>query len=163
MHGGRDESELQQFYDQWAPHVMLFCRLYIGDTETAANVVGQTFRNYFRSELALHLDHLPTALMSLAIEESNCSGDGGGADVSSDFEWAVLSLPPDERAIFILHGTFDRKLPWVAAVTRLPLTDVSQLWVRALLQLRMRTVKDACSRIFQDCGTVPNTAAATCA
>ena len=163
MHGQRDEDELQQFYERWAPHVMSFCRLYTGDSQTAQTVVEQTFLKYFRAELPLRIDHLPTALMSLAVEESNDSGDGGGPDVDSDFEWAILRLPPEERAVFILHGTLDLHLPWVAAITRTPFAVVSQLWVRALLQLRMSTVKDACSRLFEECPTAQSAAADTCA
>lgn len=162
MHGQRDEGELQQFYEQWAPHVVSFCTLYTGDSQTAQTVTEQTFLNYFHSELPLRLDHLPTALMSLAVEEGNCSG-AGGAESDSDFDWAVLGLPPDERAIFILHGMLDLQLPFVAAVTRTPLAIVSQLWVRALLQLRMSTVKDACSRLFEEYGPAPSAAPGTCA
>ena len=163
MRKQQDEIELQRFYRQWAPHVMLFCRLYTGNSETAEKAVAQTFLKYFRSELRLHLDRVPTALMSLAVEESNCAGDGCGADVDSEFEWAVLGLPPEERAVFILHGMLDLQLPWVAAVGRLSFAAASQLWVRALLQLRMSTVKDDCSRLFEPCDFVPNSAAEICA
>ncbi len=79
MRKQQDENVLRQFYAKWAPHVMLFCRQYTSDSETAETVVEQTFLKYFRTELPLHLDHVPTALMTLAVEESNCSGDGGGA------------------------------------------------------------------------------------
>lgn len=163
MRKQRDEVELQQFYERWAPHVLLFCRFYTGEAETAESVVAQTFLKYFRSELPLLLDRLPTALMSLAVEESACCGDGGGADVDSDFEWAVLALPADERAVFILHGALELQLPWVAAITQLPFSAVSQLWIRALLQLRILTVKDSCSRLFEEYGTAPDAAAGSCA
>ena len=159
----RHEIELQQFYRLWAPHVMSFCRLYMGDSEMAEKAVAQTFLKYFRSELPLHCDRVPTALMSIAVEESDCAGDGGGADVDSGFEWAVLALPPQERAVFILHGMLGLQLPRVAAVTRLSFAAASQLWVRALLQLRMSTVKDDCSRLFEPSAIAPNAAASSCA
>lgn len=153
-----DEIEFQQFYVKWGQHVLTFCRLYIGDTDTAETVVAQTFLQYFRFGLPLDLGHLPPDLLSLAIEESRRSGEGGGADVDSDFEWAVLNLPPEERAVFILHGTLGLQLPAVAAITRLAFCDVCQLWMRALLQLRISMVEDDCSRLFAECGTAPNAA-----
>lgn len=156
---GRDEIELQRFYERWAPHVLLFCRLYIGEAETAEHVVEVTFLKYFRAELPLHIDHLPAALMSLAVDETAQCGDGDGSDVDSDFEWAVLALPPQERAVFILHGPLELPLHWVAAMKRLPSTAVSQLWIRALLRLRFATVKDGCSRLFEEYGTAPKAAA----
>ena len=154
MQERRDEIELQQFYALWAPHVTLFCRLYTGDSEVAETVAAKTFLRYAQSELPLALDGMPSILMALALVESTRSRDGGGADVDSDFEWAVLSLPPDERAVFILHGTLGLPLPSVAAITQLPFSAVDQLWARALLQLRLSTVKDDCSRLFQDRGAV---------
>lgn len=152
MQERRDEIELQQFYARWAPHVTLLCRLYTGDTEVAETVVAETFLRYAQSELPLAFDRMPSILMTLALVESNRSGDGGGADVDSDFEWAVLSLPPDERAVFILHGTLGLPLPSVAAITQLPFLAVDQLWTRALLQLRLSMVKDDCSRLFRQRG-----------
>lgn len=163
MRKQRDEVELQLFYQRWAPHLMLFCRLYMGDRESAEKAVAQTFLHYFRSELPLHRDHVPTVLMTLAVEECNSCGSGDGGDVDSDFEWAVLGLPPEERAVFILHGALGLQLPWVAAVTRLTFAAVSQFWVRALLQLRMSTVKDDCSQLFKHWGTAPTAAADSCA
>lgn len=163
MRRRRDEIELQQFYERWASHVLLFCRLYCGDTETAETVVAQTFLKYFRSELPLHLDRLPTALMSLAIEECTDYDAGGGTEVASDFERGVLALQPDERAVFILHGALELQLPWVAAITQLPFAAMSQLWVRALLQLRISMVKDTCSRLSEEYGTPPSASAGACA
>lgn len=162
MHGQRDEGELQQFYEQWAPHVVSFCTLYTGDSQTAQTVAEQTFLKYFRSDRPLRLDHLPTTLMSLAVEEGNCSG-AGGAESDSDFDWAVLGLPADQRAVFVLHGMLDFPLPFVAAVTRTPFQIVNQLWIQALLQLRICTVKDACSQLFQQCSIPSSLVAGTCA
>jgi DNA-directed RNA polymerase specialized sigma24 family protein len=159
----RTESELRQFYEQWGPFVTTFCKLYLGDSQVTETVVAQAFLKYFRSELPLRRDHVPTALIALALEESNCGGEGGGTDADSAFEWAVLELPPDERAVFILHGVLDLQLPWVAAVTGIPFATVSQLWIRALIQLRMSTVDDGCSRLFAGCVPAPQPVPGACA
>lgn len=149
MSGKRTETELRQFYDQWAAVVNTFSRLYLGDAELAENVVAHSFLLYFRGERPLRLDHLPTTLMSLTLEECDRSG-GGEVETDSQFEAAVLGLTPDERAVFILHGVLDLQLPWVAAVTGIDFPDVCQLWVRALVQLRMVIVRDSCSRLFAE-------------
>lgn len=154
MSGKRTETELRQFYDQWAALVSTFCRLYLGDAELAENVVAQSFLQYFRGELPLQLDHLPTGLMSLTLEECDRSG-GQEVEVDSEFEAAVLGLTPEERAVFILHGVLDLQLPWVAAVTGIAYTDVCQWWVRALVQLRMVIVRDSCSHLFAESALVP--------
>jgi DNA-directed RNA polymerase specialized sigma24 family protein len=154
----RTESELRQFYEQWAAIVSTFCRLYLGDSEIAEEVLTQTFLQYFRRELPLRLDHIPSALMSLALEESN-SRQGGEGDSDSGFESTVLQLPPRERAVFILHGVLSLQLPCVAAITRIAYTDVCRMWVRALLELRVLIVRDSCSRLFDECGPAPGACA----
>ena len=154
MCGKRTETAIRQFYDQWARLVYTFCRLYLGDANLAENVVGQSFLQYFRSGPQLRLDHLPTALMSVTLEECDRSG-GGEVEVDSGFEAAVLGLLPEERAVFILHGVLDLQLPWVAAVTGTSYAGVCQLWVRALVQLRMFMVHDRCSQLFADGGLAP--------
>ena len=138
-----DKNEVRQFYSKWAPHAMLFCRLYTGDIEAAETAVAQTFLKYFRAEPRLPLDHVPVTLMTLAVEESSCSGAERGSGVDSDFERAILDLPPDERIIFILHGALGLQLSQVGAITQRTFDVVSQLWIRALLQLRMSTVKNS--------------------
>lgn len=154
MGGKRTEIELRQFYEQWASVVSTFCRLYLGNVEVAENAVAQSFLQYFRREYPLRLDQLPTALMSLIVEECDRSG-GGEVAVDSEFEAAVLALLPEERAAFILHGVLDLHLPWVAAIMGTPYAEVCQLWVQALVQLRMFIVRDTCSQLFSDGGLAP--------
>lgn len=163
MSNKRAEDELRRFFDRWAAVVNTFCRLYLGNSDASDEVVSQSFLQYFRSGLPLRLDHVPVALMSLALEESNCRVDIGEVEAESDFEWAVLKLPPDQRAVFVLHGVLGLQLPWVAAVTHIAYADVCQLWGCALLQLRMLTVHDGCSRLFDDCGPAPEAAPGACA
>ena len=145
------EDELWRFQEQWAPTVMLFCRLCTGDAQAANDATTHAFEEYFSAGKPLHLDHVPTSLMSLAFEECQSSAGGIGTDVQSEFESAVLSLEPDERAIFILHGVLDLWLPWVAAITRIPFETVNPLWTRALINLRLSTVRDDYSQFFADC------------
>lgn len=161
MSSKRTESELRQFYERWSSFVTMFCKLYLGDSLVSECAVAQAFLQYFRNESPLWLDHVPVALMAIALDESNCAGGSGRSYADSAFEWAVLELPPEERAVFILHGVLDLQLPWVAAITQLPFAAVNQLWMRALLQLRMCTVKDDCSRFLNKYCTGPNAAACT--
>jgi len=93
MSNNRTEIELRRFFQQWAPFVTTFCKLYLGDSQVAETAVARAFLKYFRSELPLRRDHVPTALMSLALEESNCAAGGTGteAEAESAFEWAVLA------------------------------------------------------------------------
>ena len=163
MSNNRTEIELRRFYERWAPFVATFCKLYLGDSQTAEAAVARTFLKYFRSELPLRRDHVPAALMSLALEESNCAGGGTGSEAGSAFEWAVLELPPDKRAVFLLHGLLDLHLASIAAITGSPFATVSQLWICALVQLRMSIVRDGCSRLFACCGPGPLGAAGACA
>lgn len=148
----RAEDEFREFYECWAPALTAFCRLYLGDSRAADAVTTNSFMSYFRRELPLRLDHLPTALVTEALEESASAGEGGGGDVDSEFEWAVLGLEPVERAVFILHGVLELQMPWIAAISQISFEAVNQLWVRALLDLRMAMVRDSCSRLFSECG-----------
>jgi DNA-directed RNA polymerase specialized sigma24 family protein len=147
--GKRTEFELCRFYDQWAPAVNTFCQLYLGNAQQAESVLAESFLQYFRGKRPLRLDHLPAALMSLTLEGCGQSG-GGTVEIESALESAVLGLLPGERAVFVLHGVLDLQLPWVAAVTGTAYLSVCQLWVSALVQLRMAIVRDQCSQAFAD-------------
>ena len=162
MRGKQTEIELRQFYDQWAPMVDTFCRLYLGNAEQAESVVAESFLRYFRGERALRLDHLPAGLMSLALEQCDQSG-GEMVEVDSEFESAVLGLLPEERAVFVLHGVLDLQLPWVAAVTGIAYLTVCQLWASALVQLRRLLDVDHGSERFPGYGLAVESRSGACA
>jgi hypothetical protein len=131
---------------------MLFCRLYTGDAHVATDMTTRALEEYFSTKKPLHLDHVPPTLLSFAFEECNTQANGTstGADIQSEFEWAVVSLKPAERAVFILHGVLDLWLPWVAAITGIPFDTVYQLWSSALINLRVAIVRDESSQLFAD-------------
>lgn len=147
MTAKRTEIELRQFFDRWATLANTFCCLYLGDSELAEQALQQGFLTYIRHDLPLRLDHLPAALMSLILDECDRIAVGE-VDVESQFEAAVLSLLPQERSVFILHGVLGFQLPWIAAVTVSSFSEISQLWVSSLVQLRIVIVRDTCSSLL---------------
>jgi DNA-directed RNA polymerase specialized sigma24 family protein len=155
----RTETELRQFFDRWATLANTFCRLYLGDSELAEQALQQGFLTYIRHGRPLRLDRLPAALMSLILDECDQIAIGE-VDVESQFEAAVLSLLPQERSVFILHGVLGFQVPWIAVVTERSFSEISQLWVSSLVQLRIVIIRDTCSSLLgRRCPTVSNTSA----
>lgn len=154
MGAKRSVLEIRQFYDRWAPLVSTFCRLYMGEATTAEYVTAEAFLDYFRRELPLRLDHVPVALMSLALLQSVQRG-GGEIEVYSRFELAVLGLAPEVRAVFILHGVLEVQLPWITAITATSYRDVCRLWGQALLDLQEYLDYVGDLRRFDSCGLAP--------
>ena len=150
----RTETELRHFFERWATLANTFCRLYLGDSELAEQALQQGFLTYIRHGLPLRLENLPATLMSLILEECDRIAVGE-VDVESEFEAAVLTLLPQERSVFILHGVLGFQLPWIAAVTGRSFSEISQLWVSSLVQLRIVIIRDTCSSLLgRRCPTV---------
>lgn len=133
------ETDIREFYQRWTAMVFTFCRFYLGDDGVGEAATAQTFSAFFKLRLPLYKDRLPIGLLRCALEsvchfltaipeDASCSG----------LRHVVLSLPSDERAVFILHGNLGLHFRWIAAAAGVPRQRIQQLWVRSLARVYQR-------------------------
>jgi len=135
----RDVGEFQEFYQLWSRPVFAFCLLVCGDQARAACLTEQTFAWYFRraDRVALRRSSsVPVALLRSAADLAKTHGSRRpGADLGR-LDQALLELPFQERATFILVSVL-RVEPSAAAVAlRLSTSQLAACWIRAALRLR---------------------------
>jgi hypothetical protein len=135
MGGRRTEEELREFYQRWSAIVFTFCRLHLGDDRHGEAATAQAFSAFLRLALPLQKDRLPIGLLRSALESVRYFPVAVPKH-ASHLRHLLLSLPVDERAVFILHGTLGLHFPWIAAVAGVPHQRIEQLWARSLIRLR---------------------------
>lgn len=135
----RSEKECRAFYDRWKVPVYTFCRLFLGNEERALDATVQAFANYMREEARFETNKMPPRLIGLALEATHLwcalSAQPAGTDGLS-FRDAILRLPCEQRAVFILRNVLGMDRQDVSEVTGLSLQQISELWTRSMLTLR---------------------------
>lgn len=138
-------QDFREFYGRWAPSVLTYCQLFLGDRDVAEEATADTFFNYF-SEVGklfngikeLPLDHLPLSLLRTAMRETRrrWSTLSPTATGGVELEDTLADLPITERSVFILRGALQLDVEQTAAATGFSKDDVHALWVRALLRVK---------------------------
>lgn len=137
MDGRRAENDIREFYQRWNATVFTFCRFYLGDEGLGEAATALAFSKFLRTGLPLHTDHLPLGLLRFALDAvRHFSIAVPQHALHSHLSHVVLSLPREDRAIFILRGLLGFHYRWIAAVAGVPRQRVQQLWVRSLARLR---------------------------
>ncbi len=138
-------QDFHEFYGRWAPSVLTYCQLFLGDQDLAEEATSNTFFTYF-SEVGklfngikeLPLDHLPLSLLRTAMRETRRRWSTLSPTATGGFELedTLADLPITERSVFILRGPLQLDAEETSAVTGFTKDDVQALWVRALLRVQ---------------------------
>ena len=131
-------TAIQNFYQRWSPRVYGFCCLLIGDETSAEAVTAGAFRSYTGRGLELDLVKLPEELLALAWDLSKQSATREAkSNVSSEkLNEAILRLPLEERAVFILRSVMAIDELDAGSILGLPVAALRRTWFRAMLELR---------------------------
>ena len=142
----RSEREVHAFYRLWASRIFDFCRLFHGDPARAEEATAEAFVNYVRRGLALDLNRLPDLLLRSAVEAAKrrCFPRNRKALAGGEVGSAILSLPCDQRAVFILRDVLEMDEETTAVATELPRQQVCELRRQSLLGVRELVSKDFC-------------------
>ena len=117
--------------------VFTFCRFFLGDEVLGETATARVFSKFLKTGLPLHTDHMPLGLLRFMLETvRHFPTVPLQHALSSDLSNVVLSLPGEDRAVFILHGLLGLRYRWIAAVAGVPRQRVQQLWFRSLIRLR---------------------------
>ena len=134
----RSEKEVHAFYRQWASPVFDFCRLFDGDPVRAEEATAEAFLNYLRRGFALDLDRLPDLLLRSAVDacKHRCFPRNRETLAGRDLWSAILLLPCDQRAVFILRDVLEMDEEATAVAIGLPRQQVRELRLQSLLGVR---------------------------
>ena len=138
MPSPKSEEEVREFYQRWGAQVLTFCRLLLGDDRLAENATADAFVLYLRKGLALESRQLPNLLLGCAVNaaKERCSPGNGPIQETADLKSAILSLPCEERAVFILRAVLGLDFFSVAIATGLASNKMQRLWIGSLLPIR---------------------------
>ncbi len=140
----RSEKQVRDFYRQWSRPVFAFCRLFLGEEKDGEEAAREAFLAYFRQGLSLALDQLPVQLLRCALDavRDKCASVEQRKATNGTLEHAILLLPCEQRAVFILRNVLCLDAAAVAVVTRLPSEQVRQLWIQSMLAVRELLPRD---------------------
>lgn len=150
----------QDFYNQWAPSIFGYCRLFLGDVKSAEEATAESFSNYFErlrgswNSGRFSLNWLPMALLIQAVRACRFRSTPAAASSMdrAPFDRAVSSLPPSAREVFIIHGPLRLRLPEAAAVTGLSISSAEHLWIASLFHFRTIWLKkDELAEVTEQC------------
>ena len=129
---------VQVFYELWKVSVFTFCRLFLGDEDAAGESASRAFLSYIRKGNPLDSGELPPQLVGEAIAavKDRCAtapkANGGCRTLAE----AILVLPCEQRAVFILRSVLGCGVELISVVIRMPVEQVRKVYLAALLRLR---------------------------
>lgn len=134
----RSEQEIKAFYDRWKGPVLTFCRLFLGEESGAEETAAEAFLGYVRQGCALDTGKLPVLLLKCVVvaAKARCTLARASAVNGPYLRRAILALPCEQRAIFILRDVLGQDVAATAIATGLPHPQVRKLWCSALLRVR---------------------------
>lgn len=130
-------QEFQEFYARWAPSVLSFCVLFLGDEEQAELATQQAFVEYVRGRQSFTAERLPPTLMRHAVTAATqlAPSEPRFPD-SEELEEVLGLLAATERTVFILRTVLELPVSDVAYVLRMSTEQVNESWLKASLFLR---------------------------
>lgn len=134
-------ENVRDLYAHWGTTVLQFCELFLGDRNTAQQATVESFVRLFTSAGHVAMEGIPVALLSVAFRVI-CQSATSADEELQPLRRAILRLGPTERAVFILHGVMSVQMPWVAAILGGPPQEASELWAKALIEVRGRLPHD---------------------
>lgn len=140
-----NEKELREFYTKWSPLVFRVCRLFLGNDAEAEKATEAGFLTYFERELDLDRVALPILLLIFALEAGKryCASIAKRPDPPTELGEAILLLPCDERAVFILRNVVGLDELTVGEIVELPIPEVRKRWFQSLMHLRELMPKES--------------------
>ena len=134
-------ESVRVFYDRWSRTVFRFCQLFVGDRDRAEKATEVAFLKHYRAGPDLDLDVVPVSLLRQALQAVRSACGSNGIPVQ-DLRTAILCLPFEERAVFILRSVLDFDFGKIAEVTACKEEQVKRAWVQGLVHLREYLPRD---------------------
>lgn len=133
-------TEAKDSCARWAPMVLRFCELFLGEKNAALNATAETFVRFFHDGESA-TEGIPVALLDLAFRMASPIHTGQRENLEP-LRAAILHLDDVSRAVLILHGAMSLQMPWVAAILNIPAGRANQIWAKSLVEVRARLPED---------------------
>ena len=130
-----DVREIASWYARWAPQILRFCHLFLGDENMAEKATAGAFVRFFSTGKQRTSEGVPVALLRLAFQIASQFPTAPAQNLDP-LRAAILQLTPTERAVFILRGVLLVQRPWVAAILGTSAENANQFWAKALIEIR---------------------------
>jgi DNA-directed RNA polymerase specialized sigma24 family protein len=127
-------ADTDPFSSKWAPLVLRFFQLFVGDQALAESLTIDTLAEHVRESSALLNDDSDLALLRRAVEKAIASR-GAAINTPDQVLRAITSLPTTQRTVVALFRGLSLDLRTVAQVVGLPPEDVRQICLDAFSEL----------------------------
>ena len=144
-------QEIESFCNRWKHPVFGFCHIFLGSEGAAEESTSLAFVDYFREhDRAFDMDALPPALLEAAFcaVRKRCHAVRKTSGCKETLEEAVLVLPCNQRAVFILRTVLGLDAEVASKIMGLSSGEIVTTWMAALLRLRTLLPK----RFFKEKG-----------
>ena len=123
-----------EVFREWAPMVLRFCRLFLGNWDLAEEATKRAFAHFLRERGATP-QGTPVPLLTCAFRESR-SLSTRVPNLPHPLEAAILRLDEMVRGVFILHTALSIQMPWVASIVGIPHDEATHAFAKALIDIR---------------------------
>jgi DNA-directed RNA polymerase specialized sigma24 family protein len=130
----RVAANAESFSSKWAPVILRFFQLFVGDYELAESLAIDTLTEHMRDRAAVLGTDEGITLLRRALK-NGVTAVGAATKLTDPVVQAVTSLPARQRAIVILFRGLSLDLPTVANVVDLERADVKRICLDALCEI----------------------------
>lgn len=127
-------ADADSFSTKWAPLILRFFQLFLGDQALAESLTMDTLAEHVRKSPALLNYDSDLALLHRAVEKA-IACQGAAIKPADHVLRAITSLPPTQRTVVALCRGVSLDLRTVSHVVGLPPEDVKQIWLDAFFEL----------------------------
>lgn len=136
-----DFAEAGASYGRWGPTILRFCELFMGERSLAEQVATESFVRFLRRGGHDATNGVPVALLRFAFQAASQLPTRNGEPAEA-LRAAIVQLDAIQRAVFILRSVMSVQTPWVADIVGLPADEVTEVWAKALIEVRGRLPQD---------------------
>lgn len=136
----RVAANVESFSSKWAPVVLRFFQLFVGDQALAESLAIDTLAEHVRERAPATSEDEEIALLCRALK-NGVTAVGTATRLADPVVQAITSLPARQRAIVVLFRGLSLDLSTVAKVVGLDRADVKRICLEAFCELHRRLLQ----------------------
>lgn len=132
----RTRKDLEQFCRRWAPTVLSFTTLFLGNDDAALDATIEALAGYMNTGQTLEMDKFPLLLWDCVVARVTGATVKTRRETSSLFDDAILELDEEARLVFLLDDVFAVPMNWIMLITKWPEERVAILGASATARMK---------------------------
>lgn len=129
-------KDLELFCRRWAPTVLSFTTLFLGNDDAAVEAAVEALAGYMNTGQKLEMDEFPLPLWECVVGRVRAATSKATRETSSLFDDAILELDEDARLVFLLDDVFAVPMSWIVLITKWPEERVAFLGASATARMK---------------------------